>query len=148
MLNTRGLKPGRFVVSALLAMAAVTPLGLITQRWMTYELLGVDGGFGEWCLAIAMLIVIGLATALFVGVPCYLVTKCLRLAGTRRALVFCGLASAVTVLSHRAVAPFATTTVDHAVVPVLALVFFGVFYACYYRCAVDRSSQHANPDTL
>ena len=44
MLNIRKRSIAHFAVSALLAMMAATALGLVAQRWMTYELLYVDGG--------------------------------------------------------------------------------------------------------
>lgn len=47
----------------MLAMGVVTPLGLAAQRWMTYELLDVDGGIATWCPAAAILVGMGLAAA-------------------------------------------------------------------------------------
>jgi hypothetical protein len=75
----------------------------------------------------------GMTTALLVGVPSYVLTSRLGLTRTPRAVVFCVLASTITTILHRAIAPFANTILDHAVIPVLCLVFFGVFYAFYYR---------------
>ena len=135
MWNTSRLKPGRFVLAALAAMAAVTPLGITAQRWMTYELLHVHGSVLAWSLAMAILAGLAVTTALVVGVPCHLVTRWLGLAGTLRGLVFCGSASALTTAAHGVVAPFATTVFDHAVVPALCLVFFAVLYAFYFRSA-------------
>lgn len=108
-------------------------LGLILQRRMTYTLLGVDGGITTWCLTAALLAGMGMTTALLVGVPSYVLTSGLGLSGIPRAFVFCVLASLVTTIAHRSIAPFASTVFDHAVIPVLCLVFFGVFYLFYYR---------------
>jgi len=137
-------------------MAIVFPLGLVAQRWMTYELLGVDGGVGAVCLAFAMLVVIGSMAAALVGVPSYVVINRLGLTGTRRAIAVCGLASAVTAIAHRAVAPFGTTTVDHAVPVALSLIFFAVFYASFShdfskgsptRARSGRAPRAAGPHT-
>jgi hypothetical protein len=100
---------------------------------MTYELLHVDGGIATWCLAAAVLAGMGMTTALLVGVPSYVLTSRLGLSGTPRAFAFCVLASFITTIALRSIAPFASTVFDHAVIPALCLVFFGVFYVFYYR---------------
>jgi hypothetical protein len=114
-------------------MAVTTFLGLMAQRWMSYELLSVDGGIGAWCIAAAILAGMGVATALIVGAPSYLLTRSLGLTGTRQAAAFGFLATLVTTIAHRSIAPFASTVVDHLVIPGLSLVFFGIVYASYYR---------------
>lgn len=124
-----GSGPKRFLASAILAMAVVTALGLLVQRWMTYELLSVDGGAWEWGLAAAVLIVLGLGTALLVGLPCSWIAGALVPTGPARAVVFVCLAAAVTAVLYRSLVPFATTALDHALIPALALVFFGVLHA-------------------
>ena len=75
MRNLRKPRPGRFAISGVLAMAAATSLGFMIQRWMTYELLDVDGGMAAWCLAAALLAGMGMTTALLVGVPSYVLNE-------------------------------------------------------------------------
>jgi hypothetical protein len=132
-MSKAAVESGKFVGAVSAAMAVVTPLGLAAQHWMTYELIGVEGGVREWSLVGAVLISLGLLTGLLVGVPCFWVAKGIAKAGARRAAVFCGLGAAATTVLHRFLAPFATTAVDHAVIPALALVFFGVLYVGYFR---------------
>ena len=126
-------------------MAGATSLGLMVQGWMSYELLDVDGGIAAWCLAGALLAGMGIATALLVGVPSYVLTSRLGLRGTQRACAFCVLASLITAIAHRSIVPFARTVFDDVVIPVLCLVFFGVLYVVYYRGAeqTDEPVQRA-----
>ncbi len=114
-------------------MGVATSLGLTAQRWMTYKLLDVDGGVATWCLAAEILAGMGIATALLVGVPSYMLTNRLGLTGTPRTIAACVLASIITTIAHGSMAPFARTILDHAVIPGLCLAFFGVFYMSYYR---------------
>lgn len=117
----------------MIAMAVVTPLGVMAQRWMTYELLSVDGGLEEWCFVIVVLAVLGVLTALFMGVPACWVTTRLGLRGWRRTLVFCGLAAVLTAVAHRALAPLGRSAFDHVAILALAFAFFAIFHACYVR---------------
>lgn len=119
----------RFVAAALLAMGVATALGWLGQRWMTYELLSVDGGGREWALAAGVLVALGLLTAVLVGLPCFVLARLLTRSPGTRAVVACGSAAAVTALLHSILVPFGTTAVDHALIPALALVFFVVLYA-------------------
>lgn len=85
--------------------------------------------------ALAGLMAMASATALVVGVPSDALASRVGLRGAPRAIASCVLESLVTTIAYRALVPFARTGIDHAVVPVLCLVFFGVFYASYDRGA-------------
>lgn len=126
---------GRLVASALLAMAVVTPLSLVAQHWMTYELLGVDGGWGSWLFVIPVLGAMTLLAAFSIGVPCNWIVNSLHLTGTRRALAFCALSSGITAVAFEFAVSLATTAADRILSALVGVVYFVVLYAAHFRTA-------------
>ena len=126
----------RFVAAALAAMASVTALGLIVQRHLSYELLGVDGGAASWARAAGVLAALALLTCGLVSLPCaWIARRVPGLVAARPRLAAVLLAAAVTAVVYRFVAPMAQTLVDEVAVPALCVVYHAVFFAVLGRAS-------------